>query len=430
MDTHTHQVLDNPMYREHSLLVEHLCPARAPLRIAVVTETYPPEINGVALTLQRLVEQMQARGHMIQLVRPRQPQHECSDSVEPASGNPDAPELILCRGLPIPNYPHLRMGLPQSRVLLRLWSHQRPDLVHIATEGPLGWSALRTARRLRLPVSTDFRTNFHAYSQHYGLGWLHKPLTAYLRKFHNDADCTMVPSQGLLDTLAQQGFQRLLVVQRGIDTTQFCPTLRSAALRRQWGASDDTSVVLYVGRLAPEKNLDLLIRSYRVMCEVQPATKLVVVGDGPSAKALKAQCPEVLMLGARSGAELAACYASADVFLFPSLTETYGNVVPEAMASGLAVLAFDYAAAASLVQNGENGLLTPMGDEAAFLAHARLLAQLPAMAQGLRAQARAATLPRQWSQIAAQVEAVWLGLLAAQRPPTGPTGRSASWQVG
>jgi glycosyltransferase involved in cell wall biosynthesis len=405
----------------NDLSVDQFNPDRMALRVAVVTETYPPEINGVALTLQRLVEHMQARGHTLQLVRPRQSRAEplgLMPGVAGAGAASQDMEQVLCRGLPIPRYPHLRMGLPQLRPLARLWSLQRPDLVHIATEGPLGWSALRVARRLRLPVSTDFRTNFHAYSEHYGLGWLHRPVAAYLRKFHNSADCTMVPSLDLQATLAQQGFERLHVVQRGIDTAQFSPTLRSEALRAQWGVQPHDLVALYVGRLAPEKNLDLLVRSWRAMAEVRPGTRLVVVGDGPSAQALQAQCPEALLLGARRGAELAACYASADVFVFPSVTETYGNVVPEAMASGLAVMAFNYAAAASLVEHGENGWLAPWptaqrqaAEEEAFVAGARLLAQQPVLVAGLRAHARAATLPRQWSQIAAQVEVLWLDLL-------------------
>lgn len=405
----------------NDLVVDQLNPDRMALRVAVVTETYPPEINGVALTLQRLVEHVQERGHMIQLVRPRQSRVEplgLMTGIAKTGAVRQDMEQMLCRGLPIPRYPHLRMGLPQLRPLARLWSLKRPDLVHIATEGPLGWSALRVARRLRLPVSTDFRTNFHAYSEHYGLGWLHRPVAAYLRKFHNSADCTMVPSPDLQATLTQQGFERLYVVQRGIDTTQFSPTLRSEAVRAQWGVKPNDLVALYVGRLAPEKNLDLLIRSWRAMAEARPGTRLVVVGDGPSSQALQGQCPEALMLGAHRGANLAACYASADVFLFPSVTETYGNVVPEAMASGLAVMAFNYAAAASLVEHGKSGWLAPLPtakrqavEEETFIAGARLLAQQPALVAGLRANARTATLPRQWSHIAAQIEELWLDLL-------------------
>ena len=144
------------------------------LRLALVTETYPPEVNGVAMTVAQLVDGLRARGHQLQLVRPRQP----GDEGGVAASATDACHEVLLRGLPIPRYPQLKMGLPAGRALVRRWKWQRPDLVHIATEGPLGWSALQAARQLGLPVTSDFRTNFHAYSQHYGIGWLQRPIMA------------------------------------------------------------------------------------------------------------------------------------------------------------------------------------------------------------------------------------------------------------
>ncbi len=391
-----------------ALLVEHLPVPRPSLRVAVVTETYPPEVNGVAVTLQQLVLRLQASHHQIQLIRPRQP----LDHQQHRAG---ADELLV-RGLEIPRYPQLRLGMPMKRALVAQWSRQRPDLVHVATEGPLGWSAVQAARQLRLPLSTDFRTNFHAYSQHYGIGWLRKPIAAYLRKFHNLADCTMVPSSDLLQDLCAQGFERLMVVARGVDAARFSPVHRSEALRAQWGVAPDQPVLLSVGRLAREKNLDLLVRSWQAMRARQPDLKLVVVGDGPSRNALAQACPEALLVGAQSGDALARHYASADLFVFPSVTETYGNVTPEALASGLAVLAFDYAAAAELIRHGDNGLLAPRGDEAAFLSSAMDMVNNPALVQRLRERGRATTLTQDWGQIARQVEAVWHQLLSA-RPP-------------
>ncbi len=391
-----------------TLLVEHLPVPRPSMRVAVVTETYPPEVNGVAVTLQQLVLRLQASNHQIQLIRPRQP----LDHKERQAGTDE----LLVRGLEIPRYPQLRLGMPMKRALVAQWSRQRPDLVHVATEGPLGWSAVQAARRLRLPLSTDFRTNFHAYSQHYGMGWLRKPIAAYLRRFHNLADCTMVPSSDLLQELCAQGFERLMVVARGLDASRFSPVHRSEALRAQWGVAPEQPVLLSVGRLAREKNLDLLVRSWQAMRARRPDLKLVVVGDGPSRNALAQACPEALLVGAQSGDELARHYASADLFVFPSVTETYGNVTPEALASGLAVLAFDYAAAAELIRHGDNGLLAPRGDETAFLNSAMDMVNNPALVQRLRERGRATTLTQDWGQIARQVEAVWHQLLSA-RPP-------------
>jgi glycosyltransferase involved in cell wall biosynthesis len=210
----------------------------------VVTETYPPDINGVAHTLSKIVEGLQQNGHVLWLIRPKHQAHDTAVTK-------DRYREILVKGLPIPFYKQLRMGLPAKRELTRLWSHQRPDIVHIATEGPLGWSALQVAKKLKLPVSTDFRTNFHAYSQHYGIGWLSGTIMAYLKKFHNAAQATMVPTAQLQHELSHAGFRHLSVVPRGIDTDTFSPKHRSAALRASWGADDDTRVLLYVGRLAP-----------------------------------------------------------------------------------------------------------------------------------------------------------------------------------
>ncbi len=389
------------------LLVENFSPARPCLRVALVTETYPPEVNGVALTLERLVSGLRERQHDIQLIRPRQ---AAADAMPP-DGGPVLTEQVLMRGLPIPRYPHLRMGLPAKRALLGLWTPRRPDLVHIATEGPLGWSALQAARKLRLPVSTDFRTNFHSYSRHYGMAWLQKPIAAYLRRFHNQAQCTMVPTASLQAELEALGFQRLLVVARGVDTQRFDPARRSEALRASWGLRAGEQVVLSVGRIAPEKNLDLLLRSFEAMRQVNPGLRLVVVGDGPGRAALQQRCPDAVLAGSRSGVDLAEHYASADIFLFPSLTETYGNVTPEALASGLAVLACDYAAAAELIRHGDNGLLAPRGDGEAFVRRAMDLAASPELVGRLRQRARLSTQALDWGRICSQVESIWCHLV-------------------
>ena len=386
------------------------------LRLALVTETYPPEINGVAMTVARLVDGLRQRGHQLQLVRPRQLAHEAG--VMATAGDPFH-ELLL-RGLPIPRYPQLKMGLPAGRALLRLWQWQRPDLVHIATEGPLGWSALQTALQLGLPVTSDFRTNFHAYSQHYGIGWLRRPIMAYLRTFHNRTHCTMVPTEALRQSLVEEGLHNVAVVARGVDTQQFSPERRSSALRATWGAGPQTRVVACVGRLAPEKNLDLLLRAFDAMQASQQDCRLLLVGDGPLRAALQARCPGAVFAGNRSGDDLAAHYASADAFFFPSLTETYGNVTPEAMASGLPVLAFDYAAAGRLIGHGDNGLLVALHDSDGFVAQARWLAQQADRGAALGRAARQTALAQPWHGVVAQVEALMRAALAQRPTATAP----------
>lgn len=376
------------------------------LRIALVTETYPPEINGVAGTVARLVEGLRDVGHELQLVRPRQHKDETAQAGEGFA------ELLM-RGLPIPRYPQLRMGLPAKRSLLRRWSFERPDLVHIATEGPLGWSALQAARQLRLPVFSEFRTNFQAYSQHYGIGWLRHPIHAYLRRFHNHCALTMVPSEDLRATLAAQGFERLAVVARGVDTSRFDPAKRSAELRAQWGAAADTPVLLCVGRLAAEKNLDLLVDAYQALRARHGDARLVLVGDGPERERLQRRCPQAILAGLRVGEDLAAHYASADLFVFPSLTETFGNVVPEAMGSGLPVVAFDYAAAGQLLQPGVGGLKVPLRDSTAFCHAVAELGGNAALRAELARQGLERVRALGWARIVAQVEGHYRALLQA-----------------
>jgi glycosyltransferase involved in cell wall biosynthesis len=389
-----------------AILVDDLPAAKRSLRIGLVTETYPPEVNGVAMTIARVVDGLRARNHALQLIRPRQETE--------ASGANHGPRFheVLMRGLPIPRYPNLRMGLPATRALKAHWMARRPDLVHIATEGPLGWSALQAALRLKLPVSSDFRTNFHAYSRHYGIGWLHKPIMAYLRKFHNQTQCTMVPTEELRRSLAQYGFRNLCVVARGVDTRLFGPHRRSEALRQQWGAGPQTLVAVHVGRLAPEKNPGALLAAFEAMRALNQDTRLVLVGDGPARKWLEARCPDAVFAGTRTGEDLATHYASGDLFLFPSLTETYGNVTAEAMASGLAVLAYDYAAAAQLIRSDDNGVLAPFNDPARFVERARSLAgdlaRLRAM--GTRACRRTSVLG--WDHILEQIESLFFATIS------------------
>src|SRR5574341_2413708 len=146
------------------------------------------------------------------------------------------PAKLLARGLAIPRYPQLKMGLPAGPALSRAWSRQRPDVIHVATEGPLGWSARAAARKLQIPVATDFHTNFQTYSRHYGVAWLERPVMAYLRRFHNRARCTLVPTQEMAEQLAAAGFRGLRVVGRGVNPAVFSPQRRSVELRARWGA--------------------------------------------------------------------------------------------------------------------------------------------------------------------------------------------------
>jgi glycosyltransferase involved in cell wall biosynthesis len=397
-----------------------------PLRIAFVTETYPPEVNGVAMTLAELVRRLQARHHQISLIRPRQGHERVGekphqplkfDQTSPPDGGLPIEEFLV-HGVQIPRYSQLRMGLPAKSLLMRRWTLQRPDVVHIATEGPLGWSALQAAQRLKLPVSTDFRTNFHAYSGHYGLRWLYRPIMGYLRTFHNLAHRTTVPTKTLMAQLAASGFERLAVVARGIDAERFNPTHRCEALRASWGLVEGDFAVLYVGRLAAEKNLDRLAIAFEAIERANPRARLILVGDGPMRSLLEARLPKALFCGQQMGHDLARCYASADLFLFPSKTETFGNVTVEAMASGLPVVAFADGAALELVRTDENGASVDLSDDAGYVREAVRLALNPTACGRMGLAARATALQLDWETIANRFEFVIRGAIQSALGPS------------
>ncbi len=312
-----------------------------PHSIALITETFPPEINGVANILERLVDGLRARGHRLQLVRPRQSSDDGRNSDDP---------LLLTRGWSLPGYPGLQWGQPSLHKLLRRWNRQRPDVLYIATEGPLGLSALRAARRLQIPVVSGFHSNVQQHTGQYGIALLTRALTNYLRWFHNRSQMTLVPSTSQLIELQRRGFERLELLARGVDGQLFHPAKRCNSLRMSWGLAESDSAILHVGRLAAEKNLALLVKSFRSLQQAHPQQrlKLILVGDGPQRTSLQQQLPEAVFCGLQRGEALAAHYASGDLLVFPSLSETFANVVLEALASGLAVVAFDQAAAAHI----------------------------------------------------------------------------------
>jgi glycosyltransferase involved in cell wall biosynthesis len=385
---------------ETAIVVEDYPATRPSLRIAVVTETWPPEVNGVAMTLAKLVQGLSHRNHDVQLIRPRQTK---TDS--PMSDS--SLEEVLMRGMPIPRYPELKLGLPSKKTLVKTWTLRRPDVVHIATEGPLGWSALQAAKVLKLPVTSDFRTNFQSYSKHYGVGWLRKPIVAYLRKFHNATACTMVPTRELMRTLSQNGFANLKVVSRGVDTKLFNISKRDTSLRSSWGATDDTKVLISVGRMAPEKNLDQVLKTYEALKVTGLAFTLVMVGDGPLKEQFQKRYPEIIFPGMLSQSNLAAYYASSDLFIFPSQTETFGNVTLEALASGIPVLAFDCAAARDWVQTGVNGWLVAENNPEGFAAQAVTIFNSKDLLDQITQSTRQQVVHLDWDQIAEQVESVF-----------------------
>ena len=364
------------------------------MRIAYVTETFPPEINGVALTVARTIADLRAAGHAVEVIRPRQ----AGESIGAGHGEWRSP------GWPIPVYPELRFGAALPSMIAARFRTSRPNVVHVATEGPLGWAAVSAARGLDIATTSDFRTNFHRYSHYYRLGWTAPAIAAYLRHFHNRTLRSFAPTRRVRVELHEAGFQRVEVVGRGVDCERFSPSRRDPSLRRQWGAGDGP-VLLHVGRLAPEKNVELALQAYQSARRFVPGARMVVVGDGPLRSRLERAYPEVRFTGVLSGDALAAHYASADIFLFPSLTDTFGNVTLEALACGLPVVAFDVAAAAEHVADRISGSLVAPGDGKGFVMATSLLASRHRELDPLRREARCAALKADWHAVLRNFEA-------------------------
>ncbi|TGK01298.1 glycosyltransferase family 1 protein [Leptospira langatensis] len=393
-------------------------PTAGPFRILVVTETFPPEINGVAKTLHRMLGDLLQRGHEITLVRPKQ------GPTDYATANGNYRE-VLVRGAKIPLYEDLRFGFPEKYLLRRLIQLEKPDIVHVVTEGPLGWSAVRAARHVGIPVVSDFRTNFHAYAKYYKFGFMGKIVHNYLRGLHNRTQTTLVPTAQIAGQLQSTGYSNVQVVSRGIDSDLFHPARRNTSLREEWGLKPADTAILYVGRLAPEKNLDLLVRSFRKIQSKVPNAKLVLVGDGPSKEKLITENPDFIFRGMRKGQDLAEHYATGDLFLFPSLTETFGNVVVEAMASGLPIVAYDYAAANQHLKHGKSALLCGFDKEEEFIEQSCLLAENKKLAQKLGGQARKTASECTWEDVTDSLESIYAGVAYPKRKTSKSRSRKA-----
>lgn len=379
------------------------------MKIDIVTDTFAPDVNGVAMTLGRLCDGMRRRGHRVHVIHTGESAKQgetCSASV------------------PLPGYKEVRVGLPEPFKLRARWLKKRPDAIYVATESPLGKSALKAANALGIPVATGFHTNFHQYMEQYRMGGLQPVAMAYLKKFHQRADCTLTPSRDVMGKLLDEGFNNVHLLGRGVDTGLYAPAKRSEALRAEWGASAGSAVAILVGRVAAEKNLDLAMSVFEQMREAVPDVQCVVVGDGPQREKLAEKFRWIHFTGVRTGEDLARHYASADVLIFPSETETFGNVLLEGMASGLVTVSYDYAAAAQHVRSGENGFKAPKGDAGEFAKLAISGLSLRPH-HGMRQSARELAETLGWDEVVREFEYRLEGISESRR-----TNAPASYKLG
>ena len=360
------------------------------MRLTLITETYAPQVNGVSRTLGQLVRHMVEAGDSVQVVHP-----DYGETVDDA-------EHVTVRSARLPWYKDVRVPLPPFGPALRQIDAFRPDLVHIATEAALGLSALNHSRRRGFPVVSSFHTNWDHYSDHYRIGFARAMIWRYLRWFHARTLETYVPSRPTIADLESRGFHDLVLWPRGVDGRLFRPDRPGRdAVREALGLAPEDVVIGHVSRLAPEKNVGYLADALAIVGESRPNARFLFVGDGPERADLERRMgPNARFVGYRSGPDLADHYASADVFAFASLTETFGNVVLEAMAAGLPVVAIRAGGVGDIVRNGGTGLLLEPTDPPAKFAEALVrLVDDTALRRDLAESARAYAVTQTWEAI-------------------------------
>ncbi|WP_435005230.1 glycosyltransferase family 4 protein [Tundrisphaera lichenicola] len=382
------------------------------MRLTLVTETFAPQVNGVSRTLGQLVDHMERAGDEVQVIHPDYGE----DSTRPHD--------IRVRSHALPFYREVIVPIPPFGKAHRAIDAFRPDVVHVATEVTLGLSALRYSLRKSIPTVSSFHTNFDQYCDHYHVGWAKPAAWRYLRWFHNRTRETYVPSMATIRDLEARGFERLVLWPRGVDGRLFRPDRPDRArLREALGFGPDHVVIGHVSRLAAEKNVGHLVKALREVGEARPQVRFLFVGDGPARAELEAEMGEkARFVGYQGGEALADHYAAADLFAFASLTETFGNVVLEALASGLPTVAIRAGGVGEIVRPGETGILVEPADPPSQMAGALIgLVDDPTLRREMAQAARTYALGQTWEAIMGRLRERYLAVASADRDDPVPT---------
>lgn len=398
-------------YETHTIPRKRIRPASpARRRVALFTGAYNHIADGVSLTLNRLVSYLESRDTEALIFAPT----IADPPVEHAGILAPVPSI------PVPQRAEYRLSLgltPNARSLLRTF---RPHLFHIATPDLLGYQALRFAERAGVPAVASYHTHFSSYLRYYGLGRLEARSWQYLRRFYGRCRHVYVPSQSMADTLRSEGIDKgIRLWTRGVDTHRFNPARRDTAWRRSVGVQDDTPIVSFIGRVVREKGVRIFEEVARSLEEQGVRHQSMVVGDGPALDDLRRQLPRAIFTGRLENGDLARAYASSDVFLFPSDTETFGNVTLEAMASGLPAVCADATGSRTLVAHGETGLLIAPGDIRAFTQAARHLIRSEPERRRMGAAARERARAYEWNAVLARMARYYDEALYPETPWVG-----------
>ncbi len=361
------------------------------MRIAIFSEVYWPMVSGVSLVVQRLEAAMRQRGHAVRVYAPE---------YELPAGARDKADVFRAPSKQLFLYPDVRWGFPHWPAISADLAAFRPDILHVATEFAMGNTGVRLAREHGVPVIASAHTDYERYASRYNLDWLMGAGWSYLRWFYGRANRVLCPSREYERHLNLRGVRHTGIWTRGVDLDTFSPVHRSDEVRSSLDIAPDQPLVLYVGRLAAEKNLELLLQAWQRLAGRRHNARLVIVGTGPLEPALVAAAPrDVILAGMRTGHDLSAVYASADCFAFPSSTETFGNVLLEAMASGLPSLAVRAGGVLDFAEHGVNAwMVEPDRADALADGLATLLNDRDLGARLARG-ARATAMSRDWDSI-------------------------------
>lgn len=361
------------------------------MRIALFSEVYWPMVSGVGVTLLRLTEALQARGHVVRVYSATYPLPE---------GSADRPEVYRSPSVPFFLYTDVQWAFPRMRDVVEDLARFRPDVVHVATEFSLGVAGLKAARQLGVPVIASAHTDYEVYAARYGVPWAVRAGWHYLRWFYGQAHRVLCPSRVYEEHLHARGVRHTGIWSRGVDPACFHPRFRSDAYRSRYGVEPGDLLVTYIGRLAREKNLELLLRAWERLAPVRGSAQLLLVGRGPLEEPIRrSELPAVHVPGLLHGAELAAAYASADIFTFPSPTETFGNSLLEAMGSGLPSLVAAAGGVLEFAVHGRNAWLVAPNSVGAIEDGLARLLQDRALRRRLAEGALGTAAERNWDEV-------------------------------
>jgi phosphatidylinositol alpha 1,6-mannosyltransferase len=389
------------------------------MRVAIITESFPPDVNGVAHCVLQVAENLVSRGHQPLVIAPRPSRstHARPAAKDPASfGYP----VVRVPSAPLPGYRDFRLGLPSHRLREALVEH-RSEVVHLASPVVLGAHGATVARELSLPVIAVYQTDLPSYARAYRLGRVGEALAwRWLCGIHNGAARTLAPSTVTATGLLGRGIGNVWLWGRGVDTVRFHPARRNPQARARLAPGGEL-IAGYVGRLATEKRVELLTK-----ITAMPGVRLVVVGAGPAEATLRRNMPDALFLGERRGDELAVIYASLDVFVHSGPYETFGQTLQEAAASGLAVVAPAAGGPLDLVDDGVTGFLVPPGDPDAFADAVARLAADPVLRAAFGAAGRSKVLGRTWTALTDELIGHYAAVLGRSRRPAAFTGNTVA----